>query len=263
MRKICSFRNKFRKTGGKRVILPEKLEEADTDFSSILPFNGHAETVQKILDVVKKSINGIDLAILGLENQQHIHYGMPLRIMLGDAMGYLKEYQEITKRNRAEGSLEGSEEYLSGFRNAVNDYSMNLVQVRESEKFSFQNRDVRTVFEISRNIFKKDYAKIRNIYREQEIDAQLGIVIGSITDSRDLINHALKKKGGRMNMCTALEELKREGVREGISEGMLQGKIIDRYEDGMSPEEIARKMGLTVQQIEEVLVKNKCSIYKR
>ncbi len=304
MRKICSFRNKFRKTGGKRVILPEKLEEADTDFSSILPFNGHAETVQKILDVVKKSINGIDLAILGLENQQHIHYGMPLRIMLGDAMGYLKEYQEITKRNRAEGSLEGSEEYLSGFhredrlhpmiticlyygenewdgpfslmdmlkipngfRNAVNDYSMNLVQVRESEKFSFQNRDVRTVFEISRNIFKKDYAKIRNIYREQEIDAQLGIVIGSITDSRDLINHALKKKGGRMNMCTALEELKREGVREGIREGiregMLQGKIIGRYEDGMSPEEIARKMGLTVQQIEEVLVKNKCSIYKR
>lgn len=70
-----------------------------------------------------------------------------------------------------------------------------------------------------------------------------------------------------MNMCTALEELKREGVREGIREGiregMLQGKIIGRYEDGMSPEEIARKMGLTVQQIEEVLVKNKCSIYKR
>ena len=102
-----------------------------------------------------------------------------------------------------------------------------------------------------------------NIYREQEIDAQLGIVIGSITDSRDLINHALKKKGGRMNMCTALEELKREGVREGIREGiregMLQGKIIGRYEDGMSPEEIARKMGLTVQQIEEVLAKNNCS----
>ena len=47
-------------------------------------------------------------------------------------------------------------------------------------------------------------------------------------------------------MCTALEELKREGVRE----GMLQGKIIGRYEDSMSPEEIARKMGLTVQQIE-------------
>ena len=62
-----------------------------------------------------------------------------------------------------------------------------------------------------------------------------------------------------MNMCNALEELKREGMREGISEGMLQGKIIGRYEDGMSPEEIARKMGLTVQQIEEVLAKNKCS----
>ena len=59
-----------------------------------------------------------------------------------------------------------------------------------------------------------------------------------------------------MTMCTALEELKREGVRE----GMLQGKISGRYEDGMSPEEIAREMGLTVQQIEEVAKKNKCSI---
>ena len=130
------------------------------------------------------------------------------------------------------------------------------ISIERRSCLSFQNKNVRTVFEISRNIFKKDYAKIRNTYREQEIDAQLGIVIGSITDSRDLVNHALKKKGGRMNMCTALEELKREGVRE----GMLQGKIIGRYEDNMSPEEIARKMGLTVQQIEEVLTKNKRSI---
>ena len=55
---------------GRRMIDPEALAEADTDVSSILKFNGHAETLQRIFDVVKKSAYGVDFVILGLENQQ-------------------------------------------------------------------------------------------------------------------------------------------------------------------------------------------------
>ena len=72
----------------------------DTDVSSLLRFNGHAETVQKILDVVKKTAYGIDFVIWGLENQAKIHYAMPLRHMIGDAFSYLKEYNEIAARNK-------------------------------------------------------------------------------------------------------------------------------------------------------------------
>ena len=39
---------------GKEILKPDDLTEVDTDVSSMLKFNGHAETVQKILDVVKK-----------------------------------------------------------------------------------------------------------------------------------------------------------------------------------------------------------------
>ena len=129
---------------------------------------------------------------------------------------------------------------------------MNLLQVRDSGQFNFQNEDVRTVFEVSRNIFKRDYKKITDTYQEREIDSELGLVIGTITESQELINQALERKGGRMNMCTALEELKREGRQEGLQEG----KILARYEDGMRPEEIAHKMGITVKQVEEVLKEN-------
>ena len=101
---------------GKNIIRPEELEESDTDISSILKLGSHMETVQKILDVVKKSSNGVEFVILGLENQQHVHFGMPLRLMVGDAFGYLKEYQEVAKRNKEEGHWDGSEEFLSGFR---------------------------------------------------------------------------------------------------------------------------------------------------
>lgn len=110
---------------------------------------------------------------------------------------------------------------------------------------------------MSRNIFKREYGKISDVYKNQEIDSEIGLVIGAITESQEIMNQALKQKGGRMNMCKALEELKREGIAEGIEKGiekgLEKGKILARYEDGMPPEKIAQKMGLTVKQVELVL----------
>ena len=90
------------------------------------------------------------------------------------------------------------------------------------------------------------------VYGDKEIDAELGVVIGTITESQGIVSQALESKGGRMNMCTALEELERKSMEK----GMKTGKILARYEDGMSPEEIARKMGLTVEQVEKILEEN-------
>ena len=47
-----------------------------------------------------------------------------------------------------------------------------------------------------------------------------------------------------------------EGIKEGIKEGIVNGKILARYEDGMKPEEIAGKMGLSVKQVEKILEEN-------
>lgn len=270
---------------GDNVIKPEALEEADTDLSAILKIGSHTETLQKILDVVKKSAYGVDLVILGLENQQHIHFGMPLRLMVGDALGYLKEYEEIAKKNKEEGHWDSTEEFLSGFRREdrlhpmvticvyygekvwdgpfsltdmlsipeklktiVNDYKMNLIQVRESEQLRFQNPDVQTVFDVSRNIFKKNYGRIEDIYREQEIDSELGLVIGTITESKELINHALERKGGRMNMCTALEELKNEGIQEGKIEGYIEASKGFGVARELVEEKIQETYGLNAEQ---------------
>lgn len=79
---------------GKQVLKPEDLKEADTDISSVIKFNNHAETVQRILDVVRKTADGTDFIIWSLENQEKIHYAMPLRHMIADALIYLKEYND-------------------------------------------------------------------------------------------------------------------------------------------------------------------------
>lgn len=247
---------------GEQVLNPADLSEADTDVSSFLKFNGHAETVQKVLDVVKKTAYGIDFVIWGLENQSKIHYAMPLRHMIGDGFSYLKEYQEIAVKNRKDKNFASSDEFLSNMKKTdrlhpmislcvyygenpwdgplclmdmlevpekikplVADYKMNLLELRTSGSLQFHNQDVNTVFDISRSIYERDYNKINTVYKDRLIASELGVVIGAITQSKELIDHALEleQKGGQVNMCSALEELKREGKQEGLQEGKKEG----------------------------------------
>ena len=247
---------------GEQVLNPADLMEADTDVSSMVKFNNHAETVQKVLDVVKKTAYGVDFVIWGLENQSKIHYAMPLRHMIGDSFSYLKEYNEIAARNKAEKGFESSDEFLSNLKRTdrlhpvislcvyygekewdgpfcladmleipeklkplVSDYKMNLLQLRASETCDFQDPEVDAVFDISRSIYERDYQRINMVYKNRNITSELGIVIGAITQSQKLIDHALEseRKGGQVNMCTALEELMNEGRLEGRREGRLEG----------------------------------------
>ena len=58
----------------------------------------YKETLTRTRDVIKKAAYGVEFVVMGIESQQYIHYAMPLRHMVYDAMSYLKEYQEITRR---------------------------------------------------------------------------------------------------------------------------------------------------------------------
>lgn len=246
---------------GNQVLKPEDLSEVDTDISSLIKFNGHAETMQKILDVVKKSAHGVEYVILGIENQSKIHYAMPLRHMLGDALSYIKQYREIAAQNTKNRTYDSSDEFLSKFKKTdrlqpviticiyygedkwdgprslvdmlntpeqfkslVSDYKFNLIELRESGNLSFHNSDVNTIFNLSRFIYERNYDKINDIYRHQPISTELALVIGSITETQKIIDDALaaEKEGGKLNMCKALEELEERGRQAGKIEGAIK-----------------------------------------
>ena len=194
---------------------------------------------------------------------------MPLRHMVGDAFSYMKEYDEIAAVNKKNGDFHSADEFLSGFKKTdrlhpvislcvyygesewdgpfslkdmleipekieplVSDYRMNLVQVRSSGKLCFSDPDVNMVFDMSRLIYARDYAKIKEVYSDHDIPADLGVVIGAITESQKLIDHALEleQRGGQINMCNALEELRQEGVEEGRQKGRREGRLEGRQE---------------------------------
>lgn len=116
--------------GGEQVILPEHLTERDPA-ELALPYgaNGAKTPVQRFRDVQKlyasKTDGKVEYVLYGVENQANIHYAMPVRNNLYDALEYVGQVDEAAKSYRTErGNASGkearkksdSDEFLSGFR---------------------------------------------------------------------------------------------------------------------------------------------------
>lgn len=280
---------------GKQVIKPEDLTERDTDMSGIIQFKGYQETLERTRDVVKKMAYGVEFAVLGIESQQKIHYAMPLRTMLYDSLGYLKEYQEITRIRKAERGKMTEDEFLSKMRKEdrlypiisivlyysekswdgptclkdmivempeemeriFSDYKMNLVQIRESEQYTFHNEEVRAVFEISREIFNGNLDKINERYRNRDLTPELITVIGKITDSAELVRQGKIEEVA--NMCTALEKWEKENIERGTKRGIEIGTnkgiakmVLTLLNKGKTVEETADWLDLTEEYVRKV-----------
>ena len=110
---------------GRQVIEPEKLIELDTT-EIVLPYGegGVAVPEQKYRDVLKlaKTDGNVAYCILGSELQNAIHYAMPVKNMVYDAMQLAHQVTEAAQshkrkeKNKEDREYEpSSEEYLSGF----------------------------------------------------------------------------------------------------------------------------------------------------
>ena len=81
---------------------------------------GKPEAAQKYRDTLKtlavKTDDQYTYLVLGIENQSHVHYAMPVRNMLYDAMQLEKQVRDLASQHRKEGKNGTSEEYLSGMK---------------------------------------------------------------------------------------------------------------------------------------------------
>ena len=93
------------------------------------------------------------------------------------------------------------------------DYKMNLLEVRDSGKYIFNNTDVQSVFEITRETFAGHFDAIREKYGDKELGAELLTMIGQMTGSKKLVSMGINKEAD--NMCTALEKLIEDGKKKG------------------------------------------------
>ena len=101
---------------GKQIITPEDLEEKDSESSIIIQNNDSATRgVQKYRDITMQWKKGASLAILAVENQDKVHYAMPVRTMLYDGLSYADQIRLLWKTHEYEKNFT-QEEFLSRFR---------------------------------------------------------------------------------------------------------------------------------------------------
>lgn len=266
---------------GKQVLKPDKLTEMDTDVSATIHSKSYNESITRNRDVVKKMSDGVEFNILGLEIQDKTHYAMPLRTMTYDALGYIKEYNDIKKHHKLnKDSFSSHEEFLSGINKSdrfhpiitlvlyygeslwdgptclsdmmismpdnikayFSDYKLNLVQILDSDKYTFYNEDVRDVFNIIRNIYNDDFDSIYREYESRNVDIDVMELICNITSVPKLMDLCTDtEQGGTVNMCEAIKRFQAECESKGMKEGIDSEKvnsIISMLEFGITKEQI-------------------------
>ena len=261
--------------GGEQVVKPDNLEEMDTDVSGVIMADDYKLSLGRFRDVVKKNFGGIELVVLGLEIQEYIHYGMPLRTMIYDSLGYLKEFEGVRKWNKDNGvKAVDADEFLSGikkddrfhpiiniilyygekewdgpvslkdmmvdmperFANLFADYEINLVQMLDSGRLLFHNEDVKILFDVVSNIYKKNIEYIYSKYDGTEVDGELFWMIGKITSNENMLEISREKKGESVVMCDAWREYVEGKQRETTIEDII---FMIRY--GISKKDLLKK----------------------
>lgn len=75
---------------------------------------------QKWRDLLKSAIikktEGIIYVLLGAENQSDIHYAMPVKNMIYDAMNYGSQVAEAARSHKDKKDFDSSAEFLAGFK---------------------------------------------------------------------------------------------------------------------------------------------------
>ena len=253
--------------GGEQVIKPEQLKPLDTT-SIALPYGEDDKpvAVQKYRDVLKlvtaMEDDNAAYLLLGIENQSQIHYAMPVRNMLYDALQHMKQVEDAAKSHRQHGrSAETNAEFLSGFYKAdrllpvitltiyfgadewdapkslsdmfsvkndklmkyISDYKLNLIAPAEIRDDEFSKFHTELSLALKYVKYSKDKDKLNQIIHEDK--GYTNVSRKTVNMLQIVTNSDLKynEKEERVNMCEALEGIKNDAKAEGFNIGKTEG----------------------------------------
>lgn len=241
---------------GRQVIRPEDLEERDTTEVLSLYGRGKKEIQkQKWRDLLKhaiiKATETAVFVLLGIENQNDIHYAMPVKNMGYDVMNYGAQVTEAAARHKKDKDYGSDAEFLSGFHKEdkltpvitltvywgadkwdaprslyemfamsdpqilkyVNDYHLHLIVPNEITDFSKFRTSLREVLEIIKA--SDDREKMKEVLegnpRYKDLENEAVSAINVFTGLKVPVN----QKERKTDMCKAWEDQKCIGMAEG------------------------------------------------
>lgn len=102
---------------GSSIIQPGDLEVVKGESDILLvDKKGKEKAFKRYRDIVMRWKRGVQFVILASENQEKIHYAMPVRNMLYDSVSYTEQIDQIWKTHLQSGDKLTEEEFLSHFK---------------------------------------------------------------------------------------------------------------------------------------------------
>lgn len=244
---------------GENVIQPQTLRELDTA-EVVIPFTvddkgkKQAQAVQKYRDILKMPTVMTDdkaaYVLFGVEAQTDIHYAMPVRNVIYDALQYGRQVTEVSKRNR-KNSGQTMAVTDKGLLQHIPDYRIKLIDPAgidsdEMDKFHTSLREVLSYIKYSKDADKlAEYMNHNQRMEHPEVGAAQ--VIKEVTNTKFQIPKGMEE----VNMCEAIEVLMKRRETEGITQGKLS-LLKELVDDGtLTMEAAAGKVNMSVEEFKE------------
>lgn len=252
---------------GKKVIQPERLQELDTtELVQLIAKgkNNKNESVQKYRDILKAAVimedENADYLLLGIENQTEIHYAMPVRNMIYDALQYGNQVAAIAAQNVKEKKAPTRAEFLSGFykadklrpvitlvlhfgadpwdgatslhemmyfpleemRTFIQDYKIHLIDpaALKPDELEKFSTSLREVLGCIK--YSKDKEKLSSFIRNNT-RMMLEINAARVIQAITNITLDLSEEVEEVDMCKAIDDMMQDSREEGKAEGRTEG----------------------------------------
>ena len=247
---------------GRQVICSENLEPADRLLSEVIGNDKGQYKLTRYRDVFKvyrdKQASYI---LLGIENQTAIHYAMPLRNMIYDALSLLANQRQISARHIAFKDLMQPDEYLSRFAKTDRLRPVITLVVYYGNKpwdgpftlhdmISFPDDELRRfmpdhfinlvipakMWELKHSKLKTELREVFGCIRFSDNEEAFEAYIVNQPQCREMsfeavqavnactrANIQLSQTGDKVNMCQAIIDMKQHAYERGYKEGEESG----------------------------------------
>lgn len=281
---------------GEKVIKPEDLKECDTtEVLSVFGIDKKQIVKQKWRDLLKsvsvKHTGQMYVILIGAEAQTDIHYAMPVKTMIYDALNYGEQVNEAKKSHRKNKDYRSSDEFLSGFTlddkltpvititlylgttqwdgprslaemmpqmderilPFINDYRINLLNPLEITDFSKFETGLRPLFELLKNA--SDEEKLNELITKDDTFTRVDVETVAAINLFVGTDIKYDEKEEVVNMCKAWDDHKKRGIQE----GMKQGRCLEVYslvQDGiLDPEVGASRVSMSLDDFADAMQK--------
>ena len=255
---------------GERVLTSDTLTPVDTSaFAVLYGETGTDTSVQRFRDVLKLGIakknRTVVYFLLGIENQSEIHFAMPVRNMLYDALAYTEQVEATAKRHRLEQMNQqvSSAEYLSGFYrddrlvpvvtlvvyfgsdvwdapkslhemleckdekvlSFVADYRLNLIAPAQMSEEEI-SRFTTSFREVMLFIkYSTDKRRLSKLVEEDDAFRKVDRKAARVISSVTGSDLKFDEKEEAIDMCLAIDGIREDARKEGLSQGLKEGLL--------------------------------------